>query len=343
MAKIDSSGNLISNHDELKTLYVNTYQHRLRHRNMKENYSYLKVLKDNLFYERLELSKLRKSASWTEENLEKVLKSLKPKKSADPAGLINELFRPEVAGSDVNCSLLVLSNKAKDECEIPDFVQSTNISSIYKRRGSRNDLDNDRGFFNVSSVRSIIDKLIYFDSYDTVDGNMSDSNVGGRKGRNIRDNLFIINGVINYAIKEQVEVDINLYDISKCFDAMWYQETMNDMWDVGIQDDKFALMAKMNKKCNIAVKTPAGISDRFIANEIEMQGTVVGPLKACVQVDTLGRDCYLYGEGLFMYKGGVYLPPLSMCDDVASISHCGVESIKTNAIINAKIECCPKT
>ena len=23
---------------------------------------------------------------------------------------------------------------------------------------------------------------------------------------------------------------------------MWYQETMNDMWDVGIQDDKFALM-----------------------------------------------------------------------------------------------------
>ena len=56
VAKIDSSGNLISNHDELKTLYVNTYQHRLRHRNMKENYSYLKVLKDNLFYERLELS-----------------------------------------------------------------------------------------------------------------------------------------------------------------------------------------------------------------------------------------------------------------------------------------------
>ena len=91
------------------------------------------MLKDNLFYERLELSKLRKSASWTEENLEKVLKSLKPKKSADPAGLINELFRPEVAGSDVNCSLLVLSNKAKDECEIPDFVQSTNISSIYTR------------------------------------------------------------------------------------------------------------------------------------------------------------------------------------------------------------------
>jgi hypothetical protein len=154
----------------------------------------------------------------------------------------------------------------------------------------------------------VVDKLVYGDIYDVVDGNMSDSNVGGRRGRNIRDNLFIINGVINYAIKENIEIDINLYEIAKCFDAMWYQETMNDMWDVGVQDDKFALMAKMNQKCNIAVKTPAGISERFIATEIEMQGTVVGPIKACVQVGTMGRDC-LYGEGCSCIREVFIYPP----------------------------------
>ena len=69
-----------------------------------------------------------------------------------------------------------------------------------------------------------------------------------------------------------------------------------------------------------------------------MQGTVPGPIKACVQIDTLGRDCYKYSEGLFLYKNCVYVPPLSMCDDVASVSRCGIESIKTNAIITAKIE-----
>ena len=73
----------------------------------------------------------------------------------------------------------------------------------------------------MASVRSIIDKLVYGDIYDIVDGNMSDSNVGGRKRRNIRDNLFIINGVINYGIKEKINIDITLYDIMKCFDAMW--------------------------------------------------------------------------------------------------------------------------
>ena len=224
--------------------------------------------------------------------------------------MINELFKPSVAGKEVFNSLLVLSNKSKYECEIPNFIELTNISSIYKNN----------------------------DIYEVVDDNMSDSNVGGRKGRTIRDNLFIINGIINYAIQEKIDIDINLYDIAKCFDAMWYQETMNDRWDVGVQDDKFALMARMNEKCSIGIKTPVGLTERFEAVQIEMQGTVLGPIKASVQVDTLGRDCYMFSEGLFIYKNCVNVPPLSMCDDVVSVARCGIDSIKTNAIINAKIE-----
>ena len=49
---------------------------------------------------------------------------------------------------------------------------------------------------------------------------------------------------------------------------------MNDLWDVGLQDDKFSLISQMNKKCLIAVKTPVGISERFVMEETEMQGSV---------------------------------------------------------------------
>ena len=38
-----------------------------------------------------------------------------------------------------------------------------------------------------------------------VDLNFGDSNVGGRKDRNIRDNLFIVNGVINFAKQNNLE------------------------------------------------------------------------------------------------------------------------------------------
>ena len=45
--------------------------------------------------------------------------------------------------------------------------------------------------------------------------------------------------------------------------------------------------------------TAVGLTDRFTLEEIEMQGTVNGPIKCSVSTDTLGRDCYKYGEGLY--------------------------------------------
>ena len=41
---------------------------------------------------------------------------------------------------------------------------------------------------------------------------------------------------------------------------------------------------------------------------------------------------------MFLYKECVKVPPLGMIDDLASFSECGIESLKTNAIVNSKIE-----
>ena len=76
-------------------------------------------------------------------------------------------------------------------------MQYANIVSIYKGKGEKLDLTNDRGIFLVNIFRSIIMKMVYQDKYDVVDKNMSDSNVGARKKKNIRNHLFVINGVIN--------------------------------------------------------------------------------------------------------------------------------------------------
>ena len=338
VAKSNKNGEMVTNKTELKNLYVETYRERLKHREMKPAYAQLKDLKENLFNVRIKLSKMRKTEHWKQSDLLKVTKHLKTKKASDPKGLVSEIFKPNVAGTDLFESLLLLCNKVKEECEIPTFLEWTNISSIYKRKGLKTDLNNDRGVFNVMTVRSIIDNLIYNDYYDCIDDNMSDSNVGGRRDRNIRDNLFIVYGIINYAIRNNLEIEINLYDLAKCFDSMWYQETMNDLWDTGVQDNKFALVAKMNDRCNIAIKTPIGITDRFQLDQIEMQGTKFSNIKCSVQIDTLGKECYSSGEGLFLYKSCVYVPPLGMIDDIVSFALSGLDAIKTNAIVNAKIE-----
>ena len=86
--------------------------------------------------------------------------------------------------------------------------------------------------------------------------------------------------------------------------------------------------------CHVAVKTPWGsTTERIVLEKIEMQGTVPAPLKASVQLDTLGKECLESSDGLFKYKGCVNLTPLIFVDDILSVSACGNESVKMNAIM----------
>ena len=167
---------------------------RLRHRPIRSDFEYLKSLKEELCSKRLEVSRMRKSEPWTIGNLQKVLTCLKDGKSRDSHGLINEIFKPGVGGKDFQISFLSMSNKIRDQLFIPNFMGFAYIVSIYKGKGSKMELENDPGIFIVNLFRSMLMKMVYNDKYDIVDG--EDSNVGARKCNNIRNHIFVINGVI---------------------------------------------------------------------------------------------------------------------------------------------------
>ena len=78
----------------------------------------------------------------------------------------------------------------------------------------------------------------------------------------------------------------------RSFDKMWYEETSNDILRAGVTDDKSILLANSNLKSQVAVKTHWGsLTKRITLEKLEMQGTVNAPLKASVQLDTLGKEC----------------------------------------------------
>ena len=267
MAKQNNSRELISNPVLLKQLYADTYKDRLRHRIIRPGYEEIETSRNFLFNMRLSLSKTRHSEPWTKSQLITVLKSLKKGKSCDALGFSNELFKLDVIGNDLLESLLIIVNRAKSEVLIPRPFRMTKITSIYKQKGEKSDLTNDRGVHSVTKFRAIIDKLLYNDKYPEIDRNC---NVGGRRNRSIRVNLFVINAVINDAMLYlHIDIDIQFFYLSQCFDSMWYQETMNDMWEsMDIKDDKFALISEMNAEVDIFVKTPVGDSEVFTLKEI---------------------------------------------------------------------------
>ena len=182
-AKKDLKGNLITKPEPLKKLYLNTYIDRLKHRDMKTEFKEIFDLKTTLWNERLKDIKVMKTPQWKMTDILKATKSLKKNQCRDPNGLIHELFHQDVMGQDLKRALLFLMNGVKENLQLPNEMKFANISTIFKNKGSRLEMDNDRGIFIVSVLRKILDKLIYEDKYEFIESEMPDSNIGAQRGK----------------------------------------------------------------------------------------------------------------------------------------------------------------
>ena len=184
-----------------------------------------------------------------------------------------------------------------------------------------------------------MDRLIYNDEYEKIDVQLTDSNVGARRNRNIRDNIFVLNAITNSVVNGKEDpVDIQLFDVEKCFDALWLEECINDAFEAGFKNDKLVILYEENQTANFAIKTSSGKSNRTTINNIIMQGTVWGSFLCTVTMDKLGKFIYNHPELTYKYKGVVETPSLGMVDDVFCVQKCSTNTVKLNSIINSFIE-----
>ena len=66
-----------------------------------------------------------------------------------------------------------------------------------------------------------MDRLLYIDSYETIDSNLTDANVGARKQRSVRDNMFVVGAVTNSVLNGASKpIQIEVMDVIKCYDKL---------------------------------------------------------------------------------------------------------------------------
>ena len=104
-------------------------------------------------------------------------------------------------------------------------------------------------------------------------------NVGCRKNRSSRDNIYGIGAITNSVINgDSKPIQIQVMDIQTCFDKLWLEASINSLYDNGLQNDKLNLLYIENKHENVAVKVNDKVSTRFSVNNVVMQGSVhIGP------------------------------------------------------------------
>ena len=213
---------------------------------------------------------------------------------------------------------------------MPDFMEDVNVHTVYKNKGPKTDFNSYRGLFILSVLRTIKEKIVHSNIYDKVQESMSDSQVGATKGRSIRNHLFVLNSVLNEVKQTNKSgIDIQIYDVRKCFDELSLTECVNDLYEAGVQDDKLNSIYNGNINNNMAVKVPSiGLTERKSITKKVTQGGPFGPTMCAVSIDKIGKETIQRNEYNYIYKENIKIPPLSLIDDLLTIVECGCKSVE---------------
>ena len=327
-AVLNKDGQLVTDSAGILDVMKDEFTFRLRNREIDVNYQEIQELKEYLCYLRLEITKNSDFLPWKLDQLQRAISKLKNKKCRDPHGHINEIYKS--LGKNGLLSLLHLLNRIKQELLIPDCLRISNVSTLYKGKGSKQDVVNLRGIFKLPIVRNILDKLINYDDQEVLNDNMGQFQVGNQQGRSIRDHTLIVHAVINEAKSSKKPIDILFTDIKQCFDSIWLEEALNDLYCSGITSRNLNLIYEGNKETDMCIETRFGMSERAKLKKIVMQGSVSGGTICSNQLSKLCNKCFAEGK-VYLYADKVPIPALAMVDDVVSVAVCNsVEALENN-------------
>ena len=206
-------GKIVSSAKDIKNVLFKEYKERLRKRPIRPDLKALYARKKTIFKMKMKLARSRKSVPWLMSDLEKALSDLKNNKSRDCEGFINEIFKLNVIGDNLKKSLLIMFNKLKAKQIIPKYYNYANITTVPKK-GSKIEPMNQRGIFRVPVIRAVMMRLIYNTKYEQIDKNMSDCQMGARKKKGCKNNIFLINGIIHEVLKSKRNkaIILKIYD-----------------------------------------------------------------------------------------------------------------------------------
>ena len=120
-----------------------------------------------------------------------------------------------------------------------------------------------------------------------------------------------------------------LYDFKTCFDSLWLEDTIIDLYFNGIKTDELNLLYMLNQNVDMQIKTPYGITDEFKVKNIVKQGTVNGPILCCTSAGQFSEKCIT--NNITANLNDIKIPPIAFVDDINGLATDISQAIVLNA------------
>ena len=269
-----NGGQIIRDPVGLKREVAKEFQHRLRNRLPDPNWEEY-VTTTNEVVKTLMEKEVEKGQPFTMKEIQDVIRSMKTGTSPGSDGICTDILQR--SGKGILEPLMRVFNYIKDSGEVPSKWNEVLVTLIYKNKGSHLDLVNFRGIFLTQVVSKLFEKLLQTRMNSCLK-KVSLWQAGSRKGKSVRDNLFLLRGAIDHSKYLSKPLFITTYDFEQAFDSIWLEDSIMALMRLGVDEYILKLVYKLNQHAIVRIKTPHGLTDAFIATDILKQGGVFGPI-----------------------------------------------------------------
>ena len=322
----DKDGNRMENKEEIIKEYQKHYQTLLSTRDglTKNEVETEEVIKRSI--ERLHKVK-RPTIKYTYEEIKDTIKTLKSKKAKDSSDWQNELLLH--GGEEIVESLVKIFDMIGSQQEIPDVWENMWIKAIFKDARMKQ-VDKTRGLFMTNIISKVYEKVTQKRNSNEWEASTSPFQCGGKKGTSTIDHTLTILEIINRNKYLNKETYVIFIDMEKCFDKLWLESGIIELWKSGMNPNDAKMIYKMNKNANIIVHTPVGITDQFKVTNTVKQGTIYGPRICSKEIEKINE---VNVKAVTMYSPRVEIEALTYVDDM---TNAGSKECSEMALRNVK-------
>ena len=296
----DEEGVLHEDPEEIKEIHARYYENLLKRNDSdtiegKDTEEIMKLIERGMEF----LAKSTVPQIAGKDEIEQVVNKLNEKKARDAGTWSNVEIK--AGGPELIDSLHRMFTKMDTELDIAEEWEKMEIKSIHKK-GQRTKMPNKRGLFLTNNISKVYEKIVKNRNHEQFCSNITEWQTGGIRCRAPIDNVMVTLAIGERNRYLNKNTYLTFTDAEKCFDKLWLEDGINELWRLGTNVRDCIMIKRMNEIARIVVKTPLGPTREFMVERIVKQGTVYGP-QICIssmdKINLLGKDVVtFYGPTL---------------------------------------------
>ena len=252
-------------------------------------------------------------------DLDMCLRALRAARAVGPDGLPAELFQKSAQARRDLFKLVTLCWQRE---VIPESLIEGTFVTIFKQKGSKDDYSKHRFICLLNHAYKLLSSYLLLRTLREIDPEfLPDTQAGFRKGRATRDNMYVLQLLIKFALTDDKPLVLTFVDFSAAFDSVSHKYLDDALEEAGASDKVRAVFRAVYgaATARVRVRGPEGcvLSSAFPVRRGVVQGDIFSPVCFILALEGVFRGMKLSGEAGVRLGLGQLLRKLEYADDAA--------------------------